>query len=90
VTVDAGSGLAAEAAANDNLGLAGKIAIVARGNVTHLPIETWRDIWASNVESMILMSKYAIPAMIETADGGSIINIGALRPFGRSTCRPVR
>jgi NAD(P)-dependent dehydrogenase (short-subunit alcohol dehydrogenase family) len=55
-----------------------------RGTVVTLPIERWRESWQNNVESMILMSKFAIPAMIESAGGGSIVNIGslrAIRPF---------
>jgi NAD(P)-dependent dehydrogenase (short-subunit alcohol dehydrogenase family) len=38
-----------------------------------------------NVDSMFLMSKYAVPAMIESGDGGAIVNvssISALRPRG--------
>jgi NAD(P)-dependent dehydrogenase (short-subunit alcohol dehydrogenase family) len=60
------------------------VGVAARGTVVDLPIETWRSIWTSNVESMILMSRHAIPAMVETTGGGSIINIGslrAIRPF---------
>src|SRR5260370_16781624 len=41
-----------------------------------------------NVETMFLLSKYAIPAMIKTAGGGSIVNISsisALRPRGLTT-----
>jgi len=41
-----------------------------------------------NVETMFLLSKYAIPAMIKTAKGGAIINISsisALRPRGLTT-----
>ncbi len=41
-----------------------------------------------NVETMFLLSKYAIPAMIETAKGGAIVNISsisALRPRGLTT-----
>jgi NAD(P)-dependent dehydrogenase (short-subunit alcohol dehydrogenase family) len=41
-----------------------------------------------NVETMFLLSKHAIPAMIKTAKGGSIVNISsisALRPRGLTT-----
>ena len=41
-----------------------------------------------NVETMFLLSKYAIPAMIKTAKGGAIVNISsisALRPRGLTT-----
>ena len=41
-----------------------------------------------NVETMFLLSKHAIPAMIKTAKGGAIVNISsisALRPRGLTT-----
>ena len=50
-----------------------------RGSVVSADIDVWRESWRVNVESQILMSKYAIPAMKETAGGGSIVNIGSLR-----------
>jgi NAD(P)-dependent dehydrogenase (short-subunit alcohol dehydrogenase family) len=57
------------------------------GDITSLDLETWRKFFAINVESMVLMSKYAVPAMIETAKGGAIVNIGsmrAIRPFAQT------
>lgn len=63
------------------------VGIGAPGTVVSAPIERWRGNWQSNVESMILMSKFAIPAMRETAGKGSIVNIGslrAIRPFNFS------
>ena len=48
------------------------------GDVTEISLERWHDAFAVNVDSMMLMSKYAIPAMI-TSGGGSIVNIGSLR-----------
>ena len=47
--------------------------------VTQISLESWRSIFALNVDSMMLMCKYAIPAMIESGDGGAIVNIGSLR-----------
>src|SRR6202035_4668691 len=44
-----------------------------------------RRVMTINVDSMFYVSKYAIPAMIETAGGGAIVNvssISALRPRG--------
>jgi len=41
-----------------------------------------------NVETMFLLSKHAVPAMIKTAKGGAIVNISsisALRPRGLTT-----
>ena len=51
----------------------------APGNVTAMSLEQWRSMFALNVDSMMLMCKYAIPAMIASGDGGAIVNIGSLR-----------
>ena len=51
----------------------------APGDVTEMPLEQWRSMFALNVDSMMLMCKYAIPAMIASGGGGSIVNIGSLR-----------
>ncbi len=50
----------------------------APGDVTEMSLEQWRSMFALNVDSMMLMCKYAIPAMI-AGGGGSIVNIGSLR-----------
>lgn len=68
-------------------GLDNNVGEGAPGTVVTLDMEAWRDRVALNVESQILMSRYAIPAMIETAGGGSIVNISsvsALRPKGNA------
>jgi NAD(P)-dependent dehydrogenase (short-subunit alcohol dehydrogenase family) len=57
------------------------------GTVVTLDMDKWREYLAMNVESQMLMSRYSIPAMIETAGGGSIVNISsvsALRPKGNA------
>jgi NAD(P)-dependent dehydrogenase (short-subunit alcohol dehydrogenase family) len=51
----------------------------ATGDVTEISLEDWRRIFAINVDSMMLMCKYAIPAMVESGDGGAIVNISSLR-----------
>ena len=51
----------------------------APGDVTEMSLEEWRRMFALNVDSMMLMCKYAIPAMIASGDGGAIVNIGSLR-----------
>ena len=57
----------------------------APGDVTEMSLEKWRSMFALNVDSMMLMCKYAIPAMIASGGGGSIVNIGSLRSI-----RPLR
>ena len=44
-----------------------------------MSLDEWRSMFALNVDSMMLMCKYAIPAMVASGDGGSIVNIGSLR-----------
>jgi NAD(P)-dependent dehydrogenase (short-subunit alcohol dehydrogenase family) len=51
----------------------------APGDVTEMSLEKWQSMFALNVDSMMLMCKYAIPAMVASGDGGSIVNIGSLR-----------
>ena len=66
-------------ALDNNVGIGSRLA------VTEESLDTWRNVMAVNVESMFLMSKYAIPAMLETAGGGAIVNISsisAIRPRG--------
>ena len=65
--------------------LVNNVGVGSRGTVVDEPIEAFERVMRINVESMVLASKHAIPAMIETGDGGSIVNISsisALRPRG--------
>ena len=60
------------------------VGIGSRGNVVDEPPEAWRRVMQVNVESMFLVAKHAIPAMVESG-GGAIVNvssISALRPRG--------
>ena len=64
------------------------VGIGSRGSVVDEKPEQYRKVMQVNVESMFLLSKYAIPAMIATAKGGAIVNISsisALRPRGLTT-----
>ncbi len=64
------------------------VGIGSRGSVVDEPAERWRRVMQVNVESMFLVSKYAIPAMIASGGGGAIVNvssISALRPQGLTT-----
>jgi NAD(P)-dependent dehydrogenase (short-subunit alcohol dehydrogenase family) len=61
------------------------VGIGSRGSVVEESPQSWRRIMQVNVEVMFLTSKYAIPAMVETAGKGAIVNISsisALRPRG--------
>ena len=64
---------------DNNVGIGG------RGSVVDMAPENWRRVMQVNVDSMFLASRYAIPAMKETAGGGAVVNvssISALRPRG--------
>ena len=64
------------------------VGIGSRGSVVDEKPEEYRRVMQINVESMFLLSKYAIPEMIKTAHGGAIVNISsisALRPRGLTT-----
>ncbi len=61
------------------------VGIASSGSVVEEDAATWRRLMQVNVDSMFLVSKYAIPAMLETAGRGAIVNIAsiaALRPRG--------
>jgi NAD(P)-dependent dehydrogenase (short-subunit alcohol dehydrogenase family) len=61
------------------------IGIGSRRTVVEESLAAWQKVMQVNVETMFLTAKYAIPAMIETAGGGAIVNISsisALRPRG--------
>ena len=60
------------------------VGIGSRGSVVEESQETWRRVMQVNVETMFLVAKHAIPAMMR-AGGGAIVNvssISALRPRG--------
>ena len=64
---------------DNNIGIASKLSVVDELE------EDWDKIMEVNLKPMFLMSKYAIPAMINTGDGGSIVNISSIsatRPKG--------
>ena len=64
------------------------IGIGSRGSVVVEKPEDFRKVMQVNVETMFLVSKHVIPAMIKTANGGAIVNISsisALRPRGLTT-----
>jgi NAD(P)-dependent dehydrogenase (short-subunit alcohol dehydrogenase family) len=50
----------------------------APGDVVEMSVDEWRKMFALNVDSMMMMSKYAIPMMVKSG-GGAIVNIGSLR-----------
>ena len=61
------------------------VGIGSRGSVVAEKAEQYRKVMQVNVETMFLLAKHAIPAMIKTAKGGAIVNISsisALRPRG--------
>jgi NAD(P)-dependent dehydrogenase (short-subunit alcohol dehydrogenase family) len=64
------------------------VGIGSRGSVVQEQPAEYRRVMQVNVETMFLLSKHAIPAMVKTAKGGAIVNISsisALRPRGLTT-----
>ncbi len=64
---------------DNNVGISSKGSVVEEGR------EAWEQVMRVNVESVFLASKHAVPAMIESGDGGAIVNIAstaAIRPRG--------
>ena len=61
------------------------VGIGSKGSVVEETEENWARVMHVNVDTMFLACKHAVPAMIRTAGGGSIVNISsisALRPRG--------
>ena len=56
--------------------LVNNVGILGKGNVVNVEEENWDKVLEVNLKSMVLTSKYAIPAMIE-GGGGSIINMSS-------------
>jgi NAD(P)-dependent dehydrogenase (short-subunit alcohol dehydrogenase family) len=54
------------------------VGISRRGTVLDVSEEDWDFVMGVNVKSIMLCSKYAIPKMIESGNGGSIINISSI------------
>ena len=64
---------------DNNIGIDSKLSVVDETE------EHWDRVMDVNIKPMFLMSKYAIPAMINSGDGGSIVNISSIsatRPKG--------
>ena len=61
------------------------VGIGSKGTVVEETEENWARVMNVNVDTMFLVCKHAIPAMIRTTGGGAIVNvssISALRPRG--------
>tara|TARA_B100000459_G_scaffold145007_1_gene108680 strand:- start:1233 stop:2030 length:798 start_codon:yes stop_codon:yes gene_type:complete len=64
---------------DNNVGIGSKLSVVDETE------EHWDRVMDVNLKPMFLLSKYAIPAMIDSGDGGSIVNISSIsatRPKG--------
>lgn len=61
------------------------VGISSKGTVVEESSEDWAKVMKVNVESVFLISKYAVPEMINSGEGGAIVNIAstaAIRPRG--------
>ena len=67
---------------DNNIGIASKLSVVDETE------ENWDHVMDVNLKPMFLMSKYAIPEMVKSGNGGSIVNISSIsatRPKGLTT-----
>lgn len=65
--------------------LVNNVGVPSTGSVAKSSVVEWRRVMQTNVDSIFLLSRAAIPAMCRTANGGAIVNvssISALRPRG--------
>lgn len=65
------------------------VGITPRGTVVEMSLGEWRRTVAINLDSVYLACKFAIPAMLDTARSGAIVNvasIAAFRPAGGRAC----
>jgi NAD(P)-dependent dehydrogenase (short-subunit alcohol dehydrogenase family) len=65
------------------------VGITPRGTVVETSLADWRRTVAVNLDSVYLACKFAIPAMLDTARSGAIVNvasIAAFRPSGGRAC----
>jgi len=58
--------------------LVNNVGIGIAKRITEVTLEEWELQMRVNVTSMVLASKHAIPAMVATAGGGSIVNISSI------------
>jgi len=58
--------------------LVNNVGIGVAKRITEVTLEEWELQMRVNVTSMVLASKHAIPAMVATAGGGSIVNISSI------------
>ncbi len=56
------------------------VGVSVTGTVVDISEAEWDRVMAVNVKGIMLMSKYAVPAMTEGGGGGSIINISSINP----------
>ena len=68
---------------HNNVGIGGS------GTVLEVTEEDWDRVMTVNVKSMMLTSKFAIPQMVSSGGGGSIVNISSISARGRFiSCSP--
>ncbi|QFG02028.1 SDR family NAD(P)-dependent oxidoreductase [Tepidiforma bonchosmolovskayae] len=58
--------------------LVNNVGIGIAKRITEVTLEEWELQMRVNVTSMVLASKHAIPAMVDTAGGGSIVNVSSI------------
>lgn len=65
------------------------VGVTPRGTVVETDLADWRRTVAINLDSVYLACKFAIPAMLDTAGSGAIVNVSSIagfRPAGGRAC----
>ncbi|WP_419922412.1 SDR family NAD(P)-dependent oxidoreductase [Candidatus Poriferisodalis sp.] len=58
--------------------LVNNVGIASRGSVVTERLDRWERVMNVNVTSMVLASRHAIPAMIDSTGGGAVVNISSI------------
>lgn len=58
--------------------LINNVGIGSRGSVVTEDLDRWQTVMDVNVMSMVLASRHAIPAMLDTSDNAAIVNISSI------------
>lgn len=58
--------------------LINNVGIGSRGSVVTQELDEWQHVMNVNLMSMVVASRHAIPAMIETSDAAAIVNISSI------------
>ena len=68
--------------------LVNNVGVISRKSVEDCPLDEWRNVFRSNVESVFLAVKYAVPVM-RAGGGGAIVNMSSSAALVAAPDRPA-